>query len=71
MVNYEYRDLVEELIKGQYLVRESPRKEIDSNELMKTFNAIIFYNSHKRNFNSEQREGIELLIGEFSKSCSE
>jgi hypothetical protein len=72
MVNYEYRDLVKELFAGQDLAREYSEtgEEVDVNKLIRTAKAIDFYNTHKRNFTSQQRTGIDLLIQGLSGLCS-
>ena len=72
MVNYEYRDLVDELLAGQDLVREfyDKKEAADKTGLVRTFSAIKFYNSHKNNFTLSQREGLDLLIQGISNICS-
>lgn len=72
MVNYKYRDLVDELLAGQDLVREARdnKKEADKTGLVRTFSAIKFYSSHKNNFTLSQREGLDLLVEGFSNICS-
>ncbi len=72
MVNYEYRDLVHELLKGQDLVREAHEKNesVNTIKLARTFKAINFYGSHRSNFTVEQRKGLDLLVQGISNICS-
>ncbi|MEK6913049.1 MAG: hypothetical protein AABW47_00050 [Nanoarchaeota archaeon] len=64
MVNYEYRDLVHELLAGQDLIRECSEtgEEVDFSKLIRTTRAINFYRTHKEKYTLEQRTGITLLI---------
>lgn len=72
MVNYEYRDLVNELLKGQDLIRETCENQepVNTIKLSRTFKAINFYSTHKNNFSPKQREGLDLLVQGISNLCS-
>jgi len=74
MVNYNYLDLVLELINGQEVISNHPQdsdewKYEETQRIQRTMRAIDFYGRNKQFFNKEQQIGLEPLMKEFVGGC--
>jgi hypothetical protein len=82
MTNYNYRDLVEELLNGQEVLNNHPEYAKDpeyeqklsweeKTTIKRTMQAVRFYFFNKRDFNKDQVRGIDSLVQGFFAPCFE
>ncbi len=74
MVNYDYKDILEEMLNANQVIFEHKDESIpydfkEKEQLNHAIRAASFYDNNKDKFSKDQRQGIEPFVRGFVDYC--
>lgn len=74
MINYDYKDIVKEIINANQIIWEHKDKSVpyeyqEQEQLKNALKVASFYDNNQNHFSKDQKRGIEPLVRGFVDYC--